>query len=385
MTHKLDRRRFLRLGTGAAIALGASSLVAGCRDEASPPTPTATANPLTRVAAVKGNDLPAMARNALDALGGIAAIVNPGETVFIKPNFVTIGWANLGRDPFVIGECTKPELVAAVAEECLKAGASAVTIGDATQMPSYAWEYAKTLDGATNLAAEAQRLNAAYKGKVTLACLDADSPDWIEVPSQSGLGTIAVSSLVVNADRVISMPVLKTHQWTQLTLSLKCFLGTTPLARYGALPDGTRSRINLHLAAAGIEQVFLDIVAAVKPDLAIIDASIGIEGDGPSAGSNGKGGKTVDMKDRLGAWLLLAGRDPVAVDATAARVISHDVSQIRQLNMAYAQGLGETREEAIELVGERLDSLRVDWLPATPASPDQLTAGPSYCPMSASV
>jgi uncharacterized protein (DUF362 family) len=100
----------------------------------------------------------------------------------------------------------------------------------------------------------------------------------------------------------------------------------------------------------------------VKPDLAIIDASIGIEGNGPSA-EEGQG-ITVDMRDRLGSWLLLASTDLVAADATAARIIKHDVSGIRQLSMAYDMGLGEMREEAIQIIGERLDDLRVDWVPA---------------------
>jgi uncharacterized protein (DUF362 family) len=196
----------------------------------------------------------------------------------------------------------------------------------------------------------------------------------VDIPSQTSLEKISVSSLVARADRIISIPVLKTHQWAQLTLAMKCFVGTTPLAKYGAKPDGSQPRIFLHTATGGIEQVFLDIVKGVTPDLAIIDASIGIEGDGPALGANGTGGKTIDVKQRLGDWLLLASKDPAAADATAARLTGHDVAQIRQLNMALDQGVGEVREEMIEIVGERLDSVRMEWIQATPASPTDLTA-----------
>ncbi len=72
----------------------------------------------------------------------------------------------------------------------------------------------------------------------------------------------------------------------------------------------------------------------------------------------------------LSSWLLLASTDLVAADATAARVISHDVAAVKQLGMAYEMGLGEMREESIEIVGERLDNLRVEWLPAKIAAPE---------------
>jgi len=366
--HKLTRRDVLRLGAGAAITLGAPQVLTGCSDEETAPKPTATPEPRARVAAVRGDDLYAMTRDALEAIGGMAAIVRPGETVFIKPNFVTMDWANLGRNPFLLGECAKVEIVTTVAEECLKAGASEVTIGDTTQMPSYDWNYATTLDGSTDLVQEAARLSSEYEGKVTLACLDVDSPEWVEVPTSSSLGTIAVSSLVARADRVISIPVLKTHSWAQLSLSLKNFVGVTPLERYGWVPSGLYSRLGFdHSSPQAIAQIYLDIVSAVKPDLAIIDASIGIEGNGPSA-EEGQG-ITVDMRDRLGSWLLLASTDLVAADATATRIIKHDVPSIRQITMAYDMGLGEMHEESIQIIGERLDDLRVDWIPAEPSVP----------------
>ncbi|MGD0115321.1 MAG: DUF362 domain-containing protein [Dehalococcoidia bacterium] len=371
--NKIDRRDFLRISAGAAVLLGASPLLSDCK-EGSPsatPVPPTPSQPLTRVALIKGDDLRAMARDAIDAVGGMSSVVHDGETVFIKPNFVTIGWESMGRDPFTLGECTKPEILTTVAEECLKAGASEVIIGDATQMPSWPWDKVMMLDQTTNMAAEAQRLTSAYKGKVTLACLDVDSLAWVEVPSQTNLHTIRISGYVANADRVISVPVMKTHQWAQLTLSMKCFVGTTPLEFYGAKPDGTMPRQVLHGTDRSIEQVFLDIVHSVTPDLAIIDGSIGVEGNGPSAGP--QNGTTIDMKQRIGGWLMVASKDPAAADATAARVTGHDVAQIRQLNMALAQGIGEIRQEMIELVGEPFDNVRMQWVPATPALPGQLS------------
>jgi uncharacterized protein (DUF362 family) len=99
-------------------------------------------------------------------------------------------------------------------------------------MYTFDWKYATTLDGSSNLVQEAERLSTKYGKKVTLACLEVDSPGFVEVPSRTYLDKIAVSSLVVEADRVISIPVAKTHSWAQLTLALKNFIGVTSLERY---------------------------------------------------------------------------------------------------------------------------------------------------------
>jgi uncharacterized protein (DUF362 family) len=378
--HRITRRDFLKLGVGAAVALGGPQILTGCRGEGATPQPSPTPKPSStpepsvraalpqtaHVAAIRGNDLDAMAREALEAMGGAGRIVNKGETVFIKPNVVTLPWADYGS-PFAAGECTKPEIVIAVAEECLRAGAAEVIIGDGSQMPRFNWKLATTLDGSTSLAQEAERLNAQYEGKVTLACLEIDTPEWVEVPTGISIGKVAISSLVTQADRVISIPVAKTHEWAQLTLSLKNFIGITPLKRYGwtTLGDYPYRRVLLHqndYTPEAIAQLYFDLVKAVKPDLAIIDFSIGIEGNGPSVS---EGGITVDMRDRLGCWLLLASTDLVAADATAARVMNHDAAYAdRFLTTAYEQGLGVVDETSIEIEGERLDDLRVEWLPA---------------------
>ncbi len=61
---------------------------------------------------------------------------------------------------------------------------------------------------------------------------------------------------------------------------------------------------------------------------------------------------------------MIASTDLMAADATAARIMSHDTGKVRHLTMGFEMGLGEIEEKAIEIVGEKLDSLRVDWKPA---------------------
>jgi len=353
---KIIRRDFIKKGACAAAAMAVPWVPAGCeKKSATEPLTEITA----QVSAVRGNNLDAITRDAIDALGGMQTIVNPGETVFIKPNFVTFPWART-NNCFWIGECTKPDIIIAAAEECLKAGAAEVIIGEGSHLPTFDWQYAVTLDGNTNLVDEAERLGSLYDGTVRLACLETDSPGWSEVPSSTPLGTIAISSLVADADKVISIPVAKTHSWAQLTLAAKNFIGITPLSRYAQLVNDSwwnRGSFD-HSSPGTIAQVYLDIVSSIKPDLSIIDFSIGIEGDGPTRDN---GGRTVNMQQRLGSWAVIASTDIMAADATAARIMSHNTGDFTQLGMGFNMGLGEIREKSIEMLGEQIDNLRVPW------------------------
>ncbi|UCD24291.1 MAG: DUF362 domain-containing protein [Gemmatimonadota bacterium] len=349
-TH-MNRREFVQLSACAA----ASALAPACISPTEPVQTTAD------VSVVRGTDLNTMARDVLDALGGIEQVVHEGERVFIKPNMVTLPWAD-NRNPFALGECTKVEILVSVTEQCLQVGASEVVIGDGSHAPVLNWENAVTLDGSTDLVREADRLMSEYGKPVWIASLETESPQWLEVPSDTYLGTIAVSSLAMTVDRVISIPVAKTHSWAQLTLALKNFIGITPLHRYGDLPDTPDRGVVLdHSSPRAIAEIYLDIVQGVKPDLTIVDFSIGVEGDGPNLSH---GGRTVDLRDRHGSWFLLASTDIVAADATAARIMSHDPVGISQLTMAYGRGMGEIREDRIRLVGAQLDDLRVPWAKA---------------------
>jgi uncharacterized protein (DUF362 family) len=358
--NKITRREFLKRGAGAAVVCGVPPLLSSCSTDK---TVVGSTDINAVVAVISGNSLDTMTHQAIEAIGGIANIVKQGETVFIKPNFVTFPWAKT-NNCFANGECTKTEVIVAVTEECLQAGAAEVIIGEGSHLPSFDWDNATTLDRSTDLVQEVENLTSKYNGKVTMACLEVDSPDWVEVPSRTYLEKIAISSLVYKADRVISIPVAKTHSWAQLTLALKNFIGVTPQERYAAWVNNSywdRGKGLDHSSPKAIGQIYLDIVDAVKPDLTIIDFSIGIEGDGPTMGS---GGRTVNMKNRLGSWLVLASTDIMAADATTARIMSYNVNDVVQLQMGYSMGLGEIREQAIEIVGEKIKDVRVNWQPA---------------------
>ncbi|MBN1345369.1 MAG: DUF362 domain-containing protein [Phycisphaerae bacterium] len=300
-----------------------------------------------------------MTLETLEAVGGIRSIVHEGETVFIKPNLAGLGF--VGFDPVPAGESVKPEIVVVVAEECLKAGAAKVVIGEGGQARFIPWQDAWTLDGTVSLVQEVARLNATYPGEVSLASLEADSPAWDPVPSpHTDLGEIYISSLVARADRIISIAVPKSHRWTYLTASMKNFVGTTTFDKYGY---GMAWRFLLHNAAGGVSQCFLDIVNAIKPDLAIIDGSICCEGSGPHVMS-GWWGETIDVSETLGDWFMLGSTDLAAADAIVAQIVGLGVGGVPYLAQARDQGIGQVDPDKIEVVGVDVDDLRVDFKPA---------------------
>ena len=95
------------------------------------------------------------------------------------------------------------------------------------------------------------------------------------------------------------MPKMKTHHWAGVTLSLKNCFGCVPGRVYGWPKNA------LHWA--GLEQSILDVAAAVRPDYAIVDGIVGMEGNGPISGTP------------IAANVLVFGDDPVATDVVSAR------------------------------------------------------------------
>ena len=133
------------------------------------------------------------------------------------------------------------------------------------------------------------------------------------------------------------MPKMKTHHWAGVTLSMKNLFGVLPGVCYG-WPKNV-------LHHAGITESILDINAAVKPHLAIVDGIIGMEGDGPIMGSP------------LHAGVLVMGSNLPAVDATTARLMDFAPKNIPALRRAGGR-LGPIDARNITQAGETIDSLK---------------------------
>ena len=136
------------------------------------------------------------------------------------------------------------------------------------------------------------------------------------------------------------MPKLKTHHWAGVTLSMKNLFGIVPGSCYG-WPKNV-----LHWA--GIDRSILDINAAARPDFAIIDGILGMEGNGPIQGSPKSAG------------VLLFGDDPVGVDSTACRVMGLRPEKIDYLARAGTM-LGQIDASKIRQLGESIASVRTQF------------------------
>jgi len=321
---------------------------------------------------------------------GFTGTALAGKTIFIKPNFVALGMEAFGCGfDANTGEVTKPEIVLGVAEQCLKAGAAKVIIGEGSQEESWDWTTVTFVDGnnvggATNLLDAVNLLLATYgAGKVELVCLNAVK-EWQVVPSSSTSDLvkdgISIGKALALADHVISIPVIKTHQWAKMSASMKNFFGAASIDLHG---NGV-SRCKLHVAYdgipanglddAGVSGAFIDIVkwrkASGYQDYAVIDGTICLEGSGPHKAPVNDG-RTIHMKDRnaIGKYFLLAGSDLVAVDTTVAGVIGIPATEIKALQMTRFLKLGEMDD--IGIVGATLADIKIpDWLPPEMQSED---------------
>jgi uncharacterized protein (DUF362 family) len=303
------------------------------------------------------DDLAAMTRAAVALAtdgAGMGALVSPGQRVFIKPNFT-------GMSSPHTGDTTKPAIVAAVAEMCLEAGARRVTIGEAASNPfidvaSFGDQYFGYLrDYITDLN---DRFGTEDEPRPVRAVDTKHGAYHVFVPAQANMQTIALSHHAADADVVISLPVLKTHMECLVVLGIKNLFGLAPPPVY----DGPRHKLHQGFPdGQQIHQVLADIAAGLRPALTVMDASIGLEGNGPHHYT--AGAYQVDVRDRLSHWLMLASRDPVALDATSTRVIGLDPQQSEHLMLAHGLGLGEIAEAKIQIAGTPLDEVRMSWLP----------------------
>lgn len=152
----------------------------------------------------------------------------------------------------------------------------------------------------------------------------------IDVPEGSVLKSIEVPRIVRDS-AIVSAAKLKTHTETGVTLGMKNM--------FGLLPDKFKGKYHLR----GIDKVILDVNMALRSQLTVIDGFVAMEGKGPV------GGRPVKMD------LIIAGTDPVATDATAARIMGFDPHLVSHISSAHDRGLGEIDD--VEVLGERLEDV----------------------------
>jgi len=238
-----------------------------------------------------------LTKKVFDAAGGIKRFVSRGDVVAIKPN---ISWARHPR----FAATTDPEVLLAVIELCQEAGASRVRIAD------------NTIHDARRCFAVT---GAGKAAKETGADLVFPRSSLMKKMKLKGnrLNVQPVFTPLVEADKVINLPVAKHHSLSTLTLGMKNWIGAV---------DGNRA--SLH---QDIHQSIVDLAQFFQPEVTLIDALRIMTKNGPSGGST----DYVKIKNTL-----ILSDDPVAADARAAMLFGIKPEKIGFIQLAQKSGLG---------------------------------------------
>jgi uncharacterized protein (DUF362 family) len=258
-----------------------------------PPDPS-----LPEMVVARADDPGALVRRVLDALGTIRRFISPGETVVVKPN---MAW---DRAPEQAAN-TNPQVIAEVVKLCREAGAGRVIVTDvSTNEPRRVYQRSGIAEAARSAGAEVILPDERMFREVNL--------------KGDVLTTWPVFEPFLIADKVINVPVAKQHSLTGVTLGMKNW--------YGIL-GGQRHRLHQR-----IHESLADLAEFMRPTLTIIDAYRVLIRNGPVGGSLGD----VELRKTM-----IAGTDPVALDAYAARTFwDLDADRMRYLIIAENRRLG---------------------------------------------
>lgn len=261
------------------------------------------------------------AHRVIEQVGGMPSVLKGAKMAILKPNFVA------GRSAET-GSTTSFALMKAVAEEVRACGAEPVLCE--TPGTEFDREATYTILGVEKFCAD---------NGIRILRIDPEGgeQDWEEVQPTGAkkLRRFHIPRILAEAC-LINLPVLKTHVVSTMTLSMKNCMGILPR------PD----RRSMH--TFGIDQSIVDMNRGIKPDLTIVDGSVGQDGEGPLYG------------DKADLQVLVAGRDSLAVDLVCCQVVGVKPRDIPHLKLA----LEQMGKPAWSLVGDDVGVIKNFRLPA---------------------
>jgi uncharacterized protein (DUF362 family) len=300
----LSRKEFLR--RGGKFALGAAIapwiLNAACSNDkaeasAEGAEPTAESNPEPKLWIAKDAGAVALTRKAVEAAGGMSKYVSEGDNVALIPN---IAWA---RAPEYAAN-THPDVVKTLTEMCFEAGANQVEVFcHPCNTPKVTYE----ISGISEAANDA----GAY-----LHFLTESDFEEVDVPDAIWSKKAKVAKALLNADVFINAPVAKHHGLSKLTLIQKNLMGI--VYNRGVMHK------NIHPELVALQKAF-------PADLYIIDCTRILLRNGPS------GGNLNDVKE---VKQVVAGVDPIAMEAYVATLFEKDPASIGYIKQGAEAGLG---------------------------------------------
>jgi uncharacterized protein (DUF362 family) len=258
------------------------------------------------VALIQGESPSLITKEAIAALGGMQRFVSSGDKVIVKPN---IGWDRTPEQ----GACTNPEVVKTLVELCFDAGAKEVKVMDNPCNPARR----------TYVRSGIQKAAKSAGAKVPLP----NDHRLKKIPiNGDSLKEWEVYTDFVETDKIINVPIAKTHSLSRLTLGMKNWLGAV---------GGNRNQLHQNLDLA-----MIDLAAFFKPVLTVMDGYRILLRNGP------QGGRLSDVKLYK---TVAAGVDYVALDAVGASFFDIKPEELRFLQIAKEKGRGEIDLEKLNI------------------------------------
>jgi uncharacterized protein (DUF362 family) len=270
------------------------------------------------LAAMKGNDVEAVVRAAIAAIGGIESFVKKGNTVIIKPNL------SFASEP-ERAATTNPEVLRAVMKLCLEAGAQRVLVVD------HPLQQAEIIGSNSAVAAAVKEMKNATLLLPTTEALYGDTP----IPKGKVMKTTKMARILKEAEVLINLPVAKSHSATGVSLGIKGNLGLNWDRKW------------MH-NSSDFNQTIADLATIVRPNLTIVDAIRALTTRGPQGP-----GKVANLNT------VVASADPVAADAYAVGLTpwygkALTWKNVAHLVMAAEMGLGEGDTSKLNVIAKTI-------------------------------
>lgn len=264
-------------------------------------------------------------RDALEPLGGMRAFVRPGDSVLLKVNL-------LSRALPERAVTTHPEVVRALIREVAAAGGRP-SVGDSPGGPNSPG-LVKRIWSDSGIGEVCEQEG------VPLLLLD-DETVSVTNPQGALFGRFTIGAAVARADVVITVPKFKTHGFMMFTGAVKNL--------FGCIPGLEKAQYHLTVPDRDdFAAMLIDLMLACKPSLAVMDAVVGMEGEGPAGGT----------PRQVGA--IMASADSVALDVVAAAMAGLRPDEVYTNKIAAKRGLGPTRVEDVDIAGADWRSMAPD-------------------------
>jgi len=278
------------------------------------------------VSIIKGTNVEKMLNEALSLLGGLTSLIKPNSTVVIKPN--------AGHpSPPETSVNTSPKVVAGMIKVLRQAKPKEIILAEASAIGCDTLECLKV--SGIRKAAEQAGIDRVIDIK--------REKDLIKVPirdARSGLTKVLLPRFLIEADHIINVPIFKSHCSMVFTCALKNIKGVV------------QDRIHSQMHQTVLADAMMDLWSIIKADLSIADLIRPAEGFGPHNTSPTDFG------------CVVAGKDPVAVDATVCRMVGLDLRDVDYFGPAVERGLGNIDEDLIEIRGNSIQEVyKKLWLP----------------------